>query len=419
MRDKTAAYLDEVCSHIRERSVHNAVRDELLGHIEELAESYAAGGLPPAEAEDAAVLAMGSAEDTGLRLNKLHRPKTEWSLIFLTAALAALGLVINRSATTVPQRLVVVGLGAAALLVPMFLDYTRLKKLSLPLYIGLGAVLFLCSPVLGLNIPTVGKVQLQISITFLSQLFFPLFAGAALSLRTDGGAKDALKLTGLIFWVLAALAAGGRLSYITASVIAFTVILACMAGKGFFAKKRLALIPAGGMALVCSLLLLDGGTYITNRLRVFVSGGRWRPTAEGYLAYNLNGVLRSSHLVGSADSEALGVVKNFSELTLASIVGSLGYLAGLAIVATVAALLIRLFLASSKTKGAYGGALGLCCCAILLAKFAVGIFTNFSLLPFMGVTFPLLGQGGTDYVLTMLLIGLVLSVYRRKDLCPE
>ena len=56
---------------------------------------------------------------------------------------------------------------------------------------------------------------------------------------------------------------------------------------------------------------------------------------------------------------------------------------------------------------------------MILSKFVSNILLNFNVIPYMGVTLPLVARGGSDLVMTSLLIGLILSVYRRRELFPE
>lgn len=422
MKDKISEYLDEVCLHIRQGSVHGPIRSELTSHITELVEGYADNGLSPDEAEAKALAQMGSAEEVGRRLDKQHRPKMEWSLIILTVALAALGLFINRSMTTPVQRITVAGLGLAAMLGTAFFDYSRLKKWS-PWLFGLLCGGFVLTPMLSYAMGGrsvyrfMGRTMMAV---FFTQLLFPLFAGLMVRVRTDGGFKDALKLTGLSAVVLAASMLLGRASYHMVYIIAFVIIFASAAFSGYFKKKRLALVPIGGIAVITALGGLAMGYYrLHERLMVVISGGSYDPMGAGYLTSNLMDVLRNSSMVGAMDGGLPAIMGDITELTLAGIIGGFGYLAGIAIIAVVALLLTRLFMTSSKIKGEYGRWLSLCCCALLLGKFAVNILMNFNLLPIMGVTLPLLGHGGTDYVITMFLVGLVLSVYRRNNLFPE
>ncbi len=415
MRDKTNAFLDEVCLRIREKSVHKAVRRELESHIEELTAGLAASGLSPDEAEEQALARMGSAEEIGQKLDRQHRPKTEWSCLLLTAVLAALGLFVNRSPAAIADRLSALAIGAAVLTVAMLFDYNKLRRLSLPLFLGLcglSAGMWLLMP-LGYY----GGFYLTLTV-YLKQLFFPLFAGASLAVRRDGGVRDALLVTALAGAALVC-SVMGQASYLFVYLLSFVIIFVAMAARGWFAKKRFALIPLAGLTALSALTAAAVGPRLRETLLVFAGRGSYEPLGAGYLTANLARLLGSAGALNGADPDAVRVIDNFNEYTFASVVGRYGYLAAAAIIVVVATLLIRLLRASGRAKGEYGRSLSLCCCALILSKFVSNILLNFNVIPYMGVTLPLVARGGSDLVMTSLLIGLILSVYRRRELFPE
>ncbi|WP_308021713.1 FtsW/RodA/SpoVE family cell cycle protein [Bacillus cereus] len=46
----------------------------------------------------------------------------------------------------------------------------------------------------------------------------------------------------------------------------------------------------------------------------------------------------------------------------------------------------------------------------------LSIFTNFGLLPISGVSMPFMSYGGSHILLEMMSVGLLMSIYRRKQL---
>lgn len=423
MSARIDSFLDEVCMHIRARSVHNAVRSELAGHIEELTDGYLAEGLSREQSEENALRDMGSSEEIGIKLNKQHRPKTEWSLIILTVVLAALGILINRSQLTGERQLMIAGLGTAALIGSVFMDYTKLRKLSLPLFAAL-CVIFLLTSVFCSKVQSVSVYRIlgfTSMALFFTQFLLPLFAGLMVNIRTDGGIKDTVKLTALAAVVMLMSVILGRMSYLFVYLLAFGIIFITAAFNGWFKSKKMLLIPLAALAAAVAVGV-NGGQFfrVCEALEVFFTGGQSDPWGAGYLTANIVSVLNSSKLVGGMEGGLPEVIETVrSEFTFAETIGKFGWIAGIAIIAVVAALLVRLFVTSVKIKGGYGRCLSLCCCALLCAKFTVNIFMNLNMLPYMGVTLPLLGMGGTDYIITMFLIGTVISVYRRNDLFPE
>ncbi len=424
MRDSVNSFLDEVCLHIRAKQVHGAVRGELKAHIDELADSFEASGMSRAEAEERAVTEMGSAEEIGIKLNRQHRPRIEWSLVGLTALLAVLGMLINRSQVPFFKQLSIAVLGAAVLVISMAADYTRLKKLSLPLFVALTAA-FVLTPLVSLGIRgtyTYRLLGITAMAVFFTQLFFPLLAGIIVKYCNGGGVKASVGLAAAALAVMALSALLGRLSYVTVYALAFLIIFVVLFADGWFKPKRLALIPVCTvLASVPAALIFGGGVFRARKMaEVFLTRGQSDPTGSGYVTANIADVLKNSKPVGLMEGGLPDVMQAVrGDFTLTETIGKFGWLAGIAVIAVVAVLLVRMFTASSRIKGEYGRCLSLCCCALLCAKFAVNILFNLNLMPYMGVTLPLLGMGGTDYIITMFLIGTVLSVYRRNNLFPE
>src|SRR5690606_41305154 len=79
-----AAYLEEVCSHVNAKDVHNDIVSELLGHllerVEDLMELEQMG---EEEAVASAVCGMGDAREVGIGLYAAHQRKKVWYYVVL------------------------------------------------------------------------------------------------------------------------------------------------------------------------------------------------------------------------------------------------------------------------------------------------------------------------------------------------
>ena len=87
-------FLNKVCEQIKYNPVKNGIAEELETHIQELKQEYIKDGLNEKEAEEKAVSQMGVAEDIGKQLNKIHKPKLDWKLLFLIFTLMGFGLFV-------------------------------------------------------------------------------------------------------------------------------------------------------------------------------------------------------------------------------------------------------------------------------------------------------------------------------------
>jgi cell division protein FtsW (lipid II flippase) len=69
-----------------------------------------------------------------------------------------------------------------------------------------------------------------------------------------------------------------------------------------------------------------------------------------------------------------------------------------------------------STRNAFGKSLAAGITAFLGVKCLWNILMNLGILPIAGFTLPLISHGNTDFLLNMVLIGLALSIYRRRTL---
>lgn len=95
-----AAYLQRACSYVRWRRARGAVKEELLGHLEDQRDAFLEAGLEREEAERKAVEDIGPAELVGKELDKAYRPRRPWMLLlaaFLLAGLTAAAIALQQA----------------------------------------------------------------------------------------------------------------------------------------------------------------------------------------------------------------------------------------------------------------------------------------------------------------------------------
>ena len=93
---KAEEYLKTLTEQIRCKMAREAVRDELLCHIEDQKAAFISEGMEQDEAEEAAVLEMGDTVETGNEMDRIHRPKMAWGMIALIAVLSIAGYVVQK-----------------------------------------------------------------------------------------------------------------------------------------------------------------------------------------------------------------------------------------------------------------------------------------------------------------------------------
>ena len=87
-------FIENVSDQIRWKRARAPLTDELKNHITDRAEALTAAGCSPEEAEAQAVREMGDAEEIGLALDRVHRPRPNWALLGCATALLLGGMIL-------------------------------------------------------------------------------------------------------------------------------------------------------------------------------------------------------------------------------------------------------------------------------------------------------------------------------------
>ncbi len=432
MNNKITTFLDDVCIHVRCKAVHNDIRDELANHITELKEEYVSTGVDEEKALDMAISAMGSCDEIGNRLNKQHKPKTEWSLIVLTTIIAVIGAIIMYSSSkfeslqTVQfeRYLFCVAVGIGVLVMLYFFDYTKLKKLALPIYL-LTFVLLFFTLFSGRTIN--GRGFLRIGHISISSEYIPLlFLIAIAGFIEKGRGKGSSAFAGILALMLISMIpiiAINSLSIAVILVICYAVLITSSVSRNHFGGyRKLQLASIGSIGILLTALGVIFVLGRSTRLLSFITRGQSDPLGVGWIHIMADKWLTASALLGkgsatvngySIDMGMPGVTTNY---VLINVIATLGWIVGIALVLAIAVFIWRMFVAAGKIKNSYGFYLSLGACTILSAQFVISVLINFNLFPPMSTSIPFVSYGGVGYITNMALVGLILSVWRRNNL---
>lgn len=95
---------------------------------------------------------------------------------------------------------------------------------------------------------------------------------------------------------------------------------------------------------------------------------------------------------------------------------SFGWVAGIILAIAVLMLIHRMMAAYKKVDDKYGKSLILIISIALGARLLYGLAMATGYVPIIGVTFPFVGYGGSHLLIEFAAIGLLLSIYRKKDI---
>lgn len=439
-------YLEKLLLQIRCKKARPYIRKELQDHIEDQQADYLAQGMEEEEALQKAVTDMGDPVAVGISLDKIHKPRIAWKLLLMVGILSLLGILVQWSLgrqfnTYQPDSLTgslqpalftgflsSVVSGFALMCIIYFLDYTVIAKYSK--LIG-GVILGVCvlylTGVLMRIVATDGYIgfgMLRIAITSLLLFYVPVYGGILYQYR-NGGFLALGKA--LVWFVIPCLIAFYIPSLTTVCVILISMLiqLSIALHKGWFqvpVKKVLigiwsvfALLPLCSVPVMMTFHLL--AVYQEDRLRVFLSGST---SEQGYLTRIVRECSRGAALVGTNGKDVIGSVPEInSDYIFTYVLSSYGLIAGIAVIAALATLLLFIFAACFRQKNEQGLVMGVGCGMILACNGALNLLGAVGFIPPVSTFLPFFSVGRSNIILSYALVGMILSIYRYKDVYPR
>ena len=96
-------YIKILLEQVRFEKAHKAIGDEIRAHIEDQAEANISEGMDKETAEKKAVADMGDPVETGIALDKVHRPQVAWGVIVVAIIVGILGIIIKFFLSKIPS----------------------------------------------------------------------------------------------------------------------------------------------------------------------------------------------------------------------------------------------------------------------------------------------------------------------------
>lgn len=401
-------YCERVCSQVKFREVHQEIDRELKSHLFEIVEEYLAEGFSENEALDKAITQMGSADLVGRQLNEVHNPKQEWSILVLSLLLIGFSLFtmyfIDKqeilTIATIPiftRSLVFTIIGAVVATGLYLLDYRKLKPFSKYLYLGTALVLVI---VFAFGQGVNGKFYLGLGpISFdiieASPLLFTI-ALAGIIKKWDW--KQPKKLVQNVLLCVIPLVLILESGSFSASVIYAITCIALMIVNGIRPQNFIFLFG-----------LLSGIIMLLIR----VSQG---PLNSGWLSLQLNELIKSTGLYGQGLTIKPSLMPELhTDFVFTYITSNFGWIAAGTLVALTVALIIRMARIIPVVKDDYAKMLSTGFVTIFSVQFLWNILINFGFAPISEVGMRLISFGGSQLIISVATIGIILSIYKLKS----
>ncbi|OPX91569.1 MAG: Rod shape-determining protein RodA [Pelotomaculum sp. PtaB.Bin013] len=395
----------------------------------------------------------------GKQLHQAHKPRTEWSLLALVGSFIGFGLLsmytIEKggllksvsgytnnllfsdytSVSVFTNSLVLFLLGVMIAAGMYFFDYRKIKSCSLYLYLGTLLVwltVFFFGPELN-GRQMLNLFWIRIDFVMVTPFLLTIALAGIFSEWNWNQEKGSLK----VFFLLATGRRKCKFNYRAGSLLKAFVLLiipclfyinsAVMAGAILYTIVFLILMRVSGAKLsrvflvsmpIISYILFFflGHPYRLDRITVFMHPYR-DPDGAGYLYTRLTETIHAAGLWGQGFTLPAGTLPEVhADSIFAYVVYTFGWITGLAVLTLAVTLIIRMNHVARQAKDLYGRLLVTGLAGIFAVQFFWNILMTLGLAPAFGFSLPFISYTGSQLIIQMAAVGLVLSVYRRKDM---
>lgn len=422
-------FIGSVTEQIRCVRARDGIARELSDHITDQAAAYEEAGEVHEHAVERAVREMGDPVEVGVELDRIHRPQVDYKLIGMAFLFHIAGFFLiwimgdfSNNPQYIGRQCAVLLLSFGVMAGMYFLDYSFIARYAY----GIG--IFVTAALLISNLFTVREGR--VSGRMLCYLYVPVFAGILYRLR-NRGYRALLWAMGMQF-VITCLAQifSGTLAMVNIYLMC-TALLVIAVVKGWFSvhrKAAMAVLTGALMLLPLALVIVEiaffGYGYRTQRLLAWLNPERDAGGA-GYIYLWLRQEWGMIKLIGAADNgpllgDSLIGGPFFTEpFILLQLICKYGILAGAALAAAFAAVVVRAFQIAKRQKNQLGFMLSVASFMVILLNCLEGILINTGYFPVSSLQFPFVTYSACTGMTYAVLIGLLLSIYRNERIVTE
>lgn len=438
-------YITILTDQIRCKMACPEVARELEDHIEDQTRAFMSEGLDRAEAEEAAVKEMGNPVETGVELDKIHRPKMPWGTIALIVALSILSCTfqffLNQEYVNaggdgyfMGRHIMFTVTGLMAMIGVCFADYTRIAARARELMLGWILLIIFGRRFFGLTVNDAERwiaipgIQ-SVNVLLLLMITVPLYAAILYGYRGKGWS---VILKGVLWMVPGCWLSVSCNSIWMASVLFLTYLAMLglavyhgwyrLPGKAVFAGicTIAMLLPV----LTAVLIWFFGADYQKSRLLFYLAplvgvGGEPQDQISYEMIY-VREILGNSRLVGAVDAGVpdISFIPELSDFMLVGVVRYYGRLAAVLLFGLLIFLLLHFLRISLRQRNQLGMLMGTGCAAVFLIEAAFYLLNNSGIM-YLGDYCPFFSYGGSGTIIMYILMGIMLSICRYQNTAPE
>lgn len=435
------AFLNNVSKEIKYEPAKKAISEELELHMKEIKEDYINDGIDEITAEEKAVHQMGSAEEIGKSLNKIHRPQLDWKLLILIAILMGFSLFISvlKEATGngyyIGRSIVYMVLGVIISIGIYLFDYRKLKKYSFLIYLFATALMIM--PIIGMGSYRLGVPYIHFGgfgfypSTITVTLYIIAFIGFIVDYNKDNAIKlkiqdkiftinkDFIRIVGLTLFSLFMMACHSRTTAIMILSFVYIVITTVKIVSNKENRIRNLAILYGTIGIIGVILIQSLGGIPTRVISSF--NPEIDPYNTGWRGMKQKDIMQNAKLIGEAEVDwgnDLNIEDIFedSDHTFIYLLGKTGIIPAGILVLAIILTSAKLIFNAKNIKEQYGKFLIIGLSTLYIFQSVASVLMNINMGIQAGIDIPLVSYGGFYFIITILSMALILSVYRRKDI---
>jgi cell division protein FtsW (lipid II flippase) len=418
MDEQRNSFLKQVRSQIKSKEAKALVSAELHHHLNEVKHYWLQKGISEDQAEEKAVNQMGNPISIGQKLNRIHRPKVDWVTLILFVSALLLGFLPllsqgymngNHYST---YKFVFVLMGGILALGMMFIDYRKLvNKGGLFYLVGTLLLLFLTKNfntfVEGQSVFKVGPLKIEglMAIPF----FLMAWAGFFQSNRFKMWQFLLLFVLSLYFFLECSLT----------TLFIYVSMTFTMIWWSELNKKTIWIVLGSIFTLVVTWGVIGWMTvayYQKYRILSFIN-----PYNSEYLTSKF-GLLKIHHLFmeagwfGKHSFTDQFIPQAHTNFVFLSFTYYYGWLFAAILFLVLSLVAVRIISIARSLNDTYSKLLLVGVMMIYMVQLVgnVGMIVGF--FPMTNISLPFISYGVMPILLNAFLIGIVLSVYRRKNL---
>ena len=453
-------FLSEVCKRIKYKPANKPISEEIEGHIEDLKTEYLCKGYGEEIAEEKAVEQMGDAKQIGKKLNKIHRPKLDWITLLFTLGFIWFGGQFlslfypehwwdpRESAYWANHyKLSYIGLvfGVLFTIFIYFYDYRKICKHSKILYI-LATALNIIAYIRGFrangNLVYGLWPFTEVSPTVFSiPLYIIAFAGFMKNINTESkvnitisnGKKINSNIIKIIVLSCLSIITSLMINFVSGFLIAMVYLIISV--RELLKRKQIknTAILTGSSIILFSLLAVIICIVPTRKTHLWdnYTSAYWvgvDTVGERRIDFVREKIFKNAKLLGQVDLEGIPLkdeqgymnsIQNYfgttGKFAFLGILSKYGWIASFGLI-VILLFDIKLILSSRKVKEPYGKLIIIGITSLYIVQTVCNLAMNFGIIGVAEFDLPLISGGKATFIVNIICMALILSVYRRKDI---